>query len=107
MGIATAVSLTMRAWYVTALFAGFRVLAHSARALLPTVPAVLAVVSVRWAHGLDRSLAIALGELALYLAVTVVATLALERPLLREVLAYLRRAPRVEAVAAAPGRGTA
>jgi hypothetical protein len=32
-----------------------------------------------------------IGEFAGYLAVTVIATLALERPLLREVAGYLRR----------------
>jgi len=38
----------------------------------------------------DRTLAVALGELALYLFVTTVATLAFERALLREAIAYLR-----------------
>ena len=38
----------------------------------------------------DGSLAVAVAELALYVAVTVVATWAFERRLLREVLGYLR-----------------
>ena len=42
---------------------------------------------------LDRSPSLALAELALYVLVTVAATWALERRLLREVLGYLRAAP--------------
>jgi Kef-type K+ transport system membrane component KefB len=40
----------------------------------------------------DGSLAMAVGQLALYVAVTVIATWAFERPLLGEVLGYLRGA---------------
>ena len=46
-----------------------------------------------WAYGHvvgDGSLAVAVAELALYVAVTVVATWGFERRLLREVLGYLR-----------------
>jgi hypothetical protein len=38
----------------------------------------------------DGSLAMAIGQMALYVAVMVVATWSFERPLLREVLGYLR-----------------
>jgi hypothetical protein len=38
----------------------------------------------------DGGLAMAIGQLALYVAVMVVATWSFERPLLREVLGYLR-----------------
>jgi hypothetical protein len=61
--------------------------------VLPSVPAVLLVLAVRWAGAFDRSLAVALGELALYLAVTAAATYLFERSLLRETLSYLRRRP--------------
>jgi hypothetical protein len=61
----------------------------AARAIAPTVPAVLAVLGVRALVG-DGSLAVAVAELALYVAVTVVATWAFERRLVREVLGYLR-----------------
>ena len=53
------------------------------------MPAVLAVLGVRALVG-DGSLAVAVAELALYVAVTVVATWGFERRLLREVLGYLR-----------------
>jgi hypothetical protein len=64
-------------------------LRHAARAIAPTVPAVAAVLGVRALVG-DGSLAMAIGQPALYGAVTVIATWAFERPLLREVLGYLR-----------------
>lgn len=45
---------------------------------------------VDWRGGVG----VALGQLALYVLVTVAATLVLERPLLREVLGYVRGRPR-------------
>ena len=57
------------------------------------MPAAGAVLLLRAATDLDRSASLALAELALYLAVTVAATWAFERPLLREVRGYLRAAP--------------
>jgi O-antigen/teichoic acid export membrane protein len=89
MGIMAFVSLVVRGLYLTKLFDGLQMLRHAARAIAPTVPAVLAVLGVRALLG-DGSLAIAVAELALYVAVTVVATWAFERRLLREVLGYLR-----------------
>jgi hypothetical protein len=50
------------------------------------------VLLVRLAESGDRTLGLALGELALYLAVTAAATWVFERTLLREVLGYLRPA---------------
>jgi O-antigen/teichoic acid export membrane protein len=94
MGIATAIALAGRVWYLSRLFPSFQILVHSARAIAPSVPAAGAVLALRAATDLDRSGALALAELALYAAVTIAATWALERPLLREVLGYLRGAPR-------------
>jgi O-antigen/teichoic acid export membrane protein len=91
MGITTAVSLALRTWYLTRLFPGFRMAHHAARAIAPTVPAAGAVLALRAATGAHRTLGLAIAEVALYLALTVIATLALERPLLREMLGYLRR----------------
>ena len=48
----------------------------------------------------DRTLGVALGELGLYVALTVVSTIAFERPLLSELFGYLRRGIRA---APAPG----
>jgi len=51
---------------------------------------VATIFLVRAVGDVDRTLAVALGELALYLFVTAIATLAFERALLREAIAYLR-----------------
>ena len=92
MAIVTAIALLGRVYYLSRLFPSFQILVHSARAIAPSVPAAGTVLAARAATDLDRSGAVALAELALYLAVTVLATWALERPLLREVRGYVRGA---------------
>ena len=94
IGVMTVVSLAGRWYYVTRLFPGFEVARHAARAIVPTGPPVLAVLAVRLAEDGNRSGATALAELALYALVTVVATMLIERDLLREVAGYLRGARR-------------
>lgn len=94
IGAMTAVELGVRSWYLTRLFSGFDVLRHSLRALTPVVPGVAAVLVVRLASAGDRPLGLVLGELALYAAVVCAATWAAERALIREMLDYLRAAPR-------------
>jgi polysaccharide transporter, PST family len=96
MAITAAVNLAVRFFFLVRLFPALSIVAHAARAIAPTVPAVVAVLAMRAVDG-DRSLGIALGELALYAVVTVAATVVFERELLREVLGYLRR-PRAGAV---------
>lgn len=88
--VMVAVGLAGRAYYLSRLFPGFRMWRHMARAMAPTVPAALAVLVLRWLADMDRSVVVALSELVLYGVVTVVATMTFERPLLREVAAYLR-----------------
>jgi PST family polysaccharide transporter len=97
MAASAGATLVGRGVYLVRMFPGFGMLRHAWRAVAPTVPAAAVVLALRAADGLDRSLALALAELALYLAVTVAATAALERPLLREVAGYVRGAapPRV------------
>ena len=56
------------------------------------MPAAAAVLLVRLAGGMGDSLAGALAELVLFGVVFVAATAALERPLLREAVGYLRSA---------------
>jgi O-antigen/teichoic acid export membrane protein len=89
MGIMALVSLIVRGIYLMRLFDGLQMLRHAARAIAPTLPAVAAVYGVRALVG-DDSLPMALAQLALYVAVTIAATWAFERPLLREVMGYLR-----------------
>jgi lipopolysaccharide exporter len=90
MAVVTAVSLAMRGWYLARLFRGFRILAHALRAALPTAPAAAAVLLVRAGLDPERTLGVAAGELALFAAVALAATFAVERELLRELLGYLR-----------------
>lgn len=101
MGAVILVQLTVRGYYLERLFPDFALLPHTARAMAPVVPAVAAVLAARMLEGGERSPGLAIGELALYGAVIVVATLVLERDLLREVRGYLRR-PR--APVASPAR---
>jgi O-antigen/teichoic acid export membrane protein len=92
MAASTLALLVGRGFFLSRLFKGFNMAQHMARALAPSVPAVGAVLLVRLAESGDRTLGLALGELALYLAVTAAATWVFERTLLREVLGYLRPA---------------
>jgi PST family polysaccharide transporter len=84
------VSLIARWYYVRRLFPGLAVGRYMLRAVAPTIPALAAVLIARMLESGSRSLGVAIGELALYVAVTLVATLAFERPLLAEVWGYLR-----------------
>lgn len=84
------VSLAVRLFYLGRLFPGFHIARHIVRAIAPTIPAAGAVLALRLVDGSHRTLAAALGELALYLVVTAGATLLFERELLREVASYLR-----------------
>jgi O-antigen/teichoic acid export membrane protein len=91
IGIMTAVTLVARSYFIVRLFPGFSMVRWAARAVAPTVPAIAVVLLLRVVETGDRTLALALGELALYLAVTAAATIVLEKALLREVVGYLRR----------------
>jgi polysaccharide transporter, PST family len=89
LALVAAVGVVVRAFYLRSLFPGFRMIGHARRAIAPTLPAVAAVLVARAALGRD-TLALALAELALYVAVTALATWRLEGPLLGEVAGYLR-----------------
>ena len=91
--LVSVLTLMLRGYFLRRMFSGFAMLPHVVRALLPTVPAVAAVLAVRALEPFERGGAVALAELALYLAVTVVATWFAERALLREVLGYVRGGP--------------
>ena len=93
MGIVTAIALVGRVWYLSRLFPSFQIIIHSARAIAPCLPAAGAVLAVRGVTSLGRSPGLALLEFAVYAAVAVAATWAVERALLREVRGYLRGAP--------------
>ena len=86
------VTLAMRGYFMRKVFPGFAIVRHMVRAMVPTVPAVLAVLAVRELEPFSRSLLVAVLELVLYVAVTALATWAAERTLLREAIGYMRKA---------------
>jgi len=90
LALVAVTSVACRAWFLRRLFPGFRMIAHAGRAIAPTVPAVAAVLLLRAAEAGPRGAGAAGAELVLYAAVTVAATLLLERALVRETVGYLR-----------------
>jgi O-antigen/teichoic acid export membrane protein len=91
MSAAFVLELLVRAYYLRALFRDFSPVRHLFRGIGPSIPAVAAVLAVRLGYSGDRTLEIALAELALYIGVTIAATIAFERALLRELVGYLRK----------------
>lgn len=89
-GAMTLIQLAGRGWYLSKLFAGFRMARHLLRAIAPSIPAAAAVLAVRLAEPAGRTELLVIGELALYVLVTIAATAVFERPLMREVGGYLR-----------------
>ncbi len=89
----TVVGVSMRAFYLRRLFEGFGIIRHALRAIAPTVPAAALVLGLRLAESGERSGLLAVSELAGYVVVTLAATLAFERALLREAIGYLRARP--------------
>jgi O-antigen/teichoic acid export membrane protein len=85
------VHLACRLLYLRKLFGSFDVAKHAARAIGPSIPAAAAVGLMRLVETGHRSAGIAVAEIAVYLLITIVATLTFERPLLREIGGYLRR----------------
>jgi O-antigen/teichoic acid export membrane protein len=90
MALSVLVQLFVRGYFLRRLFPGFRTVKHYARAIAPSGPAAAGVILARLLIGGDRTLARALAELALYVAVTIVATWYFERGLLAEMLGYVR-----------------
>jgi hypothetical protein len=71
------------------LFAGFRVVRHALRAILPTLPATAAVLITRQLTGGADTAATAIAEFCLYVGVTIAATWGIEGRLVREALGYV------------------
>jgi O-antigen/teichoic acid export membrane protein len=82
------VSLVMRAVLLARFFEGFRLQRHLIRAFQPTLVAAGPVLLWRALAGPEHSLLAAAAMFALYAILTVGATLALERPLIREARSY-------------------
>lgn len=98
--------LVARTHFLRELFPRFNPWRQFARAAAPTLPAAAAVLLVRLLGGPETSLPAALGMLALFVLLTVAATLALERSLVTEIHGYVRGGggirSRAEAVPDAP-----
>ena len=90
MAILTAASIAGRTFFLSRLFTRFAFLPHAVRAITPVVPAAAAVLLMRVVESGDRTLAMALAEATIFLALTAAATFVFERSLIREVLGYLR-----------------
>lgn len=86
-----AVNFAVRMYFLRRMFDAFRLIRHTARALLPSVPAVVTVLALRLLVGEESTLLAALAMLALYVVTTLAATALVERQLLREIAAYVRR----------------
>jgi len=91
IAVQLAANMVVRAYYLRQLFNGFTYINHAMRAMLPTIPAVLAVFAMREIESGERTFPIAVAELFVYMAVTVVITVWTERALLREAVGYVRR----------------
>jgi O-antigen/teichoic acid export membrane protein len=93
MAISAAGSLVARGYYLVALFPAFAMVRHALRAVAPSIPAAGAVLAMRLLESGARTHADAIAEIAVYLAVTACATVAFERPLLREIARYVHPQP--------------
>jgi O-antigen/teichoic acid export membrane protein len=97
IGVGALVSLLGRAWYLSRLFEGFRIVSHAARSVLPTLPAAALVLILRALLRHGESGPATLAELIAFGLVTAAATWRLERPLLREAIGYVIRPADVQA----------
>ncbi|MGI8506725.1 MAG: oligosaccharide flippase family protein [Solirubrobacteraceae bacterium] len=84
------VHVAFRAYFLSRLFEGFAFIRHATRAMVPTFPAVGAVLLVRAFESGARSGTMAVVELAVYVIVTLALTWLIEGALVREALGYLR-----------------
>lgn len=82
--------LGVRWHYLRRLFAGFGMAGHLGRAFAPSVVPTAAVLAWRALAAPHRTPALAVAEAVVYLLLTALATVLLERELLREVRGYLR-----------------
>jgi len=83
------VHLSFRVHYLRRLFPAFDFVRHASRALAPTIPGLVLVLALRAVGPGDRTLGLALGELALFVGVTAAGTWYLESGLLREAASYV------------------
>jgi O-antigen/teichoic acid export membrane protein len=98
----TIIGVVARSYYLAKLFSGFQMLWHAGRAFAPAVPGVAIVLGMRLLETGARGPGIALAELLAYILITIGATALFERPLIGEMLSYLRRKQGVPAPTESP-----
>jgi O-antigen/teichoic acid export membrane protein len=83
--------LVARGVVLARLFRGFRIVSQLFRGFAPSILAAIPVLALHGLRGHEHTLPEALAVLALYLVITISATVAFERSLLQEALSYLFR----------------
>jgi O-antigen/teichoic acid export membrane protein len=91
MAVGVCVDLVVRAYFLRRLFEGFQIGRHLLRSVAPSIVPTLAIVALHVLTNVERTLGLALGELGLYIALTLISTMLLERALIKEMFGYLRR----------------
>jgi O-antigen/teichoic acid export membrane protein len=92
LAVGGVVNLIVRSIYLARLFEGFRFVSHAARSMLPSLPGLVVVLLMRLAHS-GETVAWAIGEFLAFIAVTIVSTWLIERPLLKEAVGYVLSRP--------------
>jgi polysaccharide transporter, PST family len=95
MAVGVVVDLGTRTYFLSKLFPDFQILRHLYRSVIPSVPALAAVLAIRLVEIGPRTLGMVALELVVYFGVTAAATLKFERPLLTELIGYLKGGGRV------------
>jgi O-antigen/teichoic acid export membrane protein len=86
-----AVGFVIRGVWLVRFFPGVRILSHLVRAFAPTIVAAVPIILLHQIVGEERTLPAAAAVFALYVVLTLAATTALERPLIREAIGYMLR----------------
>jgi O-antigen/teichoic acid export membrane protein len=94
--IGEAVNLVVRSFFVARFFGGFQLMPHLLRAFVPALISAATVLGLRGLFGYEQSLLAAVAVFAVYVALTVGSTLAVDGALLREAVSYMvRRRPQM------------
>lgn len=98
--VGEAVAFVIRGLWLARFFTGVRILSHLLRAFAPTVLASVPIILLHRLVGEENTLASAIVVFAAYVGLSIAATAALERPLVREAVGYmLRRSAPIPGVA--------
>ena len=89
IGLQALANLACRIYFLHRLFDGLPLARHAVSGVLPIIPGVVAVLTMRWLESGARTGVEAAAELVVFVALTAVATWLREAPLLREAIGYL------------------